>query len=584
MQVIATAGHVDHGKSTLVRALTGRNPDRLREERRRSMTIDLGFAWTTLDSGEEIAFVDVPGHENFVPNMLAGVGPVPAALIVVAADGGWMPQSAEHVAALDALQVRHGLLAITRSDLADPAPARTQALAEIRATSLGEVDSVAVSATTGFGLDHLRGALVRLTQGMSRPDASAPVRLWVDRAFTIRGAGLVVTGTLPQGRIKVGDELVTAPRGTRVKVRGIQTMERETDDVAGVARVALNLRGLTRDAIGRGDALLTPEHFLGTTVCDVRLHSAVGERLPSTLMLHIGAVVRPVHVRPLGEDTARLSFTSALPLRIGDRALLRDPGRRRIVAGVAVLDVRPPQLRRRGAAALRARQLTAFSGTPAEALELARRGLIRRPMLEAMGVRVTSTPVAADWLADPGHWQELSHRLAAVVSDFAAAQPYSDGLPLETARQKLALPDLVLVRSLIRPPLRLHDGRIVHQDAQLPPPLATSVQQVREALGSAPFRAPEARVLEELRLGEREIRRAVRAGLLLHLEGRIVLLPDAPERALVQLRRLEQPFTVAEATRALDTTRRVSLPLLNHLDGLHLTHRREDHRREVVGR
>lgn len=584
MQVIATAGHVDHGKSTLVRVLTGQNPDRLAEEQRRNMTIDLGFAWTTLDSGEEIAFVDVPGHENFVPNMLAGIGPVSAALIVVAADEGWMPQSAEHLAALDALQVRHGLLAITRSDLADPALARSRALAEIRATSLGEIDSVAVSARTGSGLDQLRRSLARLTRGMRRPDVSAPVRLWVDRAFTIRGAGLVVTGTLPQGCIKVGDELVTAPPGIRVKVRGIQTLEKETSTVTGVARVALNLRGLTRNDVRRGDALLTPQQFLDTTICDVRLHSAVSNRLPSTLMMHIGAAARPVHVRPLGDDTTRLSFAPALPLRIGDRALLRDPGRHQIVAGMTVLDIRPPRLRRRGAAALRARQLTALSGNPTEAQELARRQLIRRPDLEAMGVSVTSAPVAADWLVDPGYWQDLSQRLTALLADFAAAQPYSDGLPLETARQKLGLPDLSLVKSLIRPPLALHNGRIVHKGAELPEPLARSVQQVRDALRRAPFRAPEAQQLRELRLGEREIRRAVRAGLLLHLEGKVVLLPDAPERALVRLGRLEQPFTVAEATRALATTRRVSLPLLRHLDGQQLTQRLEDHRREVARR
>ncbi|MER6518521.1 selenocysteine-specific translation elongation factor [Streptomyces sp. NPDC001553] len=584
MLVIATAGHVDHGKSTLVRALTGQNPDRLAEEQRRNLTIDLGFAWTTLDTGEEIAFVDVPGHENFVPNMLAGIGPVPAALIVVAADEGWMPQSAEHLAALDALHVRHGILAVTRSDLADPAPARSQALSEIGATSLGRIECAAVSAPTGSGLGPLRRALARLARGMHPPDASAPVRLWVDRSFTVRGAGLVVTGTLSQGRIEIGDELVVAPQGTRAKVRGIQTLERATDSVTGVARVALNLRGLTRQDVRRGDALLTPQGFLDTTQCDVRLRgtAVTVNRLPSTLMLHIGAAVRPVHVRPLGEDTIRLSFAPALPLHIGDRALLRDPGRHRIIAGVTVLDVRPPQLRRRGAAALRARHLTTLSGTPTEAQELARRQLIRRPELEAMGVNVTSAPVTADWLVDPDYWQDLSRRLIALVADFTAARPHSEGLPAETARQKLELPDLALLKSLVRPPLVLHYGRIVHGSAELPEPLARSVQQVRDVLRRAPFRAPEAQELQRLHLGEGELRRAVRAGLLLCLEGKIALLPDAPRRALVRLRLLEQPFTVAEATGALDTTRRVSLPLLRHLDGRRLTRRLEDHRREVV--
>src|SRR5690349_18475281 len=187
MHVIATAGHVDHGKSTLIRALTGMEPDRWAEERRRGLTIDLGFAWTSLPSGATVAFVDVPGHQRFVTNMLAGIGSVPAALFVVAADDGWMPQSAEHLAALDALGVEHGLVAITRSDLADPGPAAARARAEVAATSLGPVPAVAVSGTTGAGLDNLRAALDDLVSRLPRPDVSAPVRLWIDRAFTIRG-------------------------------------------------------------------------------------------------------------------------------------------------------------------------------------------------------------------------------------------------------------------------------------------------------------------------------------------------------------------------------------------------------------
>src|SRR5690242_5740711 len=186
VHVIATAGHVDHGKSTLVRRLTGMEPDRWAEERRRGMTIDLGFAWTGLPSGATVAFVDVPGHERFVPNMLAGIGPVPAAMIVVAADEGWMPQSAEHLAALNALDVRHGLLVVTRSDLAEPEAAIELAQEEIAGSSLGDVEAVAVSAVTGAGLDDLRAALDRLVARLPAPDAEAPVRLWIDRVFTVK--------------------------------------------------------------------------------------------------------------------------------------------------------------------------------------------------------------------------------------------------------------------------------------------------------------------------------------------------------------------------------------------------------------
>ncbi|MEU4666192.1 selenocysteine-specific translation elongation factor, partial [Micromonospora chalcea] len=354
MWVVATAGHVDHGKSTLVRALTGMEPDRWAEERRRGMTIDLGFAWTTLPSGGTVAFVDVPGHERFVPNMLAGVGPVPAALIVVAADEGWMPQSAEHLAALDALGVSYGLLAVTRADLADPGPATARARTEIAATSLGEVEAVPVSAVTGAGLPELRAALDRLTARLPDPAADAPVRLWVDRAFTVRGSGTVITGTLGGGRLRVGDELELAGTGEAVRVRGLHSLGAAHTAVEAVARVAVNLRGLPRDRVGRGDALLTPGRFGRTDLLDVRLSGDPAADLPATLMLHAGSAAVPARVRPLGPDTVRLRLARPLPLLIGDRALLRDPGRHHVCGGVTVLDVDPPPLRRRGAAAARA--------------------------------------------------------------------------------------------------------------------------------------------------------------------------------------------------------------------------------------
>ncbi|MET9111746.1 GTP-binding protein, partial [Streptomyces zhihengii] len=228
MRVVATAGHVDHGKSTLIHALTGTHPDRLAEERRRGLTIDLGFAWTDLPSGERLAFVDVPGHERFVPTMLAGVGPVPAVLFVVAADEGWKPQSAEHLAALDALGVRHGLLVVTRRDMADPGPATAEARDRIRSSTLGDVEAVAVSARTGRGLDGLRAALDRLVATLPDGNAASPVRLWIDRTFTMRGSGLVVTGTLGAGRISTGDVLTTARTGRPVRVRGLQALGEET--------------------------------------------------------------------------------------------------------------------------------------------------------------------------------------------------------------------------------------------------------------------------------------------------------------------------------------------------------------------
>jgi selenocysteine-specific elongation factor len=269
MHVVATAGHVDHGKSTLVRALTGMEPDRWAEERRRGMTIDLGYAWMTLPAGkqpqgEKLAFVDVPGHERFVPNMLAGLGPVPAVLFVVAADGGWMPQSAEHLAAVDALGVRHGILVITRSDLANPGPAARQALAEIATTSLGAVEAISVSAVTGQGLDDLRGGLGRLVAKLAGPGPgpgpAAPVRLWIDRSFTIKGSGTVVTGTLPAGTVRNGQELLLTPSSQPVRVRALQALGTPADLVTGVARVALNLRGVPAGPLDAHRRARRPHH------------------------------------------------------------------------------------------------------------------------------------------------------------------------------------------------------------------------------------------------------------------------------------------------------------------------------------
>jgi selenocysteine-specific elongation factor len=583
MHVIATAGHVDHGKSTLVRALTGMEPDRWAEERRRGMTIDLGFAWTGLPSGATLAFVDVPGHERFVPNMLAGVGAVPAALIVVAADDGWMPQSAEHLAALDALGVRHGLIAVTRSDLADPAAAAELARAEVAATSLGDVEVVAVSGATGDGLPRLFGALDRLVAALPPPDREAPVRLWIDRAFTIRGSGTVVTGTLGAGRLRAGDELVTSD-GRAVRVRGLQSLGESVPEAGAVARVALNLRGVEPAEVGRGTALLTPGEFGTVGVVDVRVTGDEVAELPRTATLHVGSAAVTAHIRPIGKDTARLRLERALPLRLGDRALLRDPGQRRLAGGVTVLDVAPAPLRRRGASAARAVVLAGMDGRPDERDEVRRRLLVRRVDLRQMGVTGDLPPVTGDWLADPAHWEALRSRLESEVARYARERPLEPGMPVEELRRALSLPDRALVETLIRPPLVSRGGRVRTGDGGgLPEAVARAVDQVLADLARAPFAAPEAARLAELGLGPRQIAAATRAGALLRLGESVVLAPGAVESAAAVLATLPQPFTLSDARRALGTTRRVAVPLLETLDRAGHTRRQDDDRRVVNG-
>lgn len=557
MRVIVTAGHVDHGKSTLVRRLTGMEPDRWAEERRRGLTIDLGFAWTRIGE-EDVAFVDVPGHERFVPNMLAGAGPAPAVLFVVAADEGWMPQSAEHLAALDAFGVRRGLLVVTKADRADPAAATALATREIAATSLGTVPSVAVSGTTGAGLGRLRAAIGELTAGLPSPDPDADVRLWIDRAFTVSGAGTVVTGTLAAGTIAAGDELQLA--SARVKVRGLQALGEPRDRVGAVARVAVNLRGTARGDVRRGDVLLTPGKWRTTAEFDVRLRGAAAADLHRELVLHLGTAAVPVLVRPLGTDTARLTTATALPLRAGDRGLVRDPGEHRIAAGFDVLDVDPPALARRGAARARGRQL---AEPDLARTYLRRTGFVRAADFAAMGLPETGERLGA-WRADP-------ERLAAVRAEAAGIVGAWDrtaaGVPVEALRQRLGLPaaDLV-VPALAGTGFEVAGGLVRRPGAGLAPAVEKALETVVKGLAEHPFRAPEADQLRSLGLGRRELAAAVRLGRLTAVSEGVVLGPDAEERAAAELRRLPQPFTVSQARQALGSTRRVMVPLLERLD------------------
>jgi selenocysteine-specific elongation factor len=654
VHVIATAGHVDHGKSMLVRALTGMEPDRWEAEQRRGMTIDLGFAWMTLPSGEEIAFVDVPGHERFITNMLAGAGPAPGVLFVVAADEGWMPQSAEHLAALDALGVRNGLLVVTRADLADPAPALEQAKLKIADTSLGEVEAVAVSALTGQGLPELTAALGRLVARLPEANPGGSVRLWLDRVFAIKGSGTVVTGTLQAGTVHTGDELVLTPAMRPLRVRGVQSLGAPAAQVRGVARVALNLRGVSARELGRGMALVHAGRWTLASVIDVRLtHVPPGRppsgtmRLPSRLTLHIGAARAVARVRMLGGRAARLSLDHPLPLHVGDRVLLRDPGAAadratgRPVFGATVLDVSPPRLRGNGAAAAAERELASWPEPPTAPDLLRRHRLLRASAASAMGLSDLPPPVSGEWLADPAHWQRLRQRLAAAVAAHAARDPLAAGLPLDAARAELGLPDRGLVEALVawRPPGgRVQDGapsqdggpgrdddtgrddgageliiasggylrratggergrrdeagqlpvpgRRPADDARVPRPdlparVADAVQVVLADLADAPFSAPDAERMRELGIDARAAAAAERAGLLLRLPGNVLLAPDAPDRAARILAGLPQPFTAAEARKALATSRRVVIPLLEWLDRKGITKRLADDRRTM---
>ena len=618
VQVIATAGHVDHGKSALVRALTGMEPDRWAEERRRGLTIDLGFAWMTLPDGQRLAFVDVPGHERFVPNMLAGVGPVPAVLVVVAADGGWMPQSAEHLAAIDAVGIRHGLLVVTRCDLADPGPATRQAADQIAATSLGRVEAVAVSAVTGAGLPELRAALVRLVASLPVPDPAAPVRLWVDRSFSIRGSGTVVTGTLPAGTIRSGQELLLTPSMRPARIRGLESLNEPAASVSGVARVALNLRGIPADVPARGMALVDAGRWTMTRLADVRLALPSAHprrcgcpRISPCTSAPRGCSARLRLLGPLpdsgGTAIARLTLREPLPLHVGDRLLLRDPGSASVtILGATVLDVAPPALARRGAAAAAGRELAAWPDVPAAADLLRRHGLLRASAVAAMGVTGSLPPRSRPAAGSPirlagancaASWPRWSPRTPGATRWPSACRPRRPGprsgcrtgpwsrpwpgsrhrRPRRRTRRRGSGSTAATCVSESR---RSHP-RPKRPTPALPPQVIAGVRAVLADLAGAPFMAPEAGRLRELGLDGRAIGAAARAGLLLRVAEQIVLAPGAEAEAARALAGLPQPFTAAEARQALGTTRRVAIPLLEYLDRAGITQRLPDDRRRL---
>ena len=581
MYVVATAGHVDHGKSTLVRALTEMDPDRWEEEKRRGLTIDLGFAWTTLPSGADVAFVDVPGHEKFLGNMLAGVGPAPVVLFVVAADEGWQAQSTDHRDALRALGVEHGIIALTRSDRATvdrTAEIRTQ----LAGTPLADAPIIPVSAPTGDGIAALRQALDEVLAAVPVPDAQAPVRLWVDRAFSVKGAGTVVTGTLAAGTLRVGDSLKVATAGGEraVEIRGLHSENRAQDALGPVTRAAVNLRGVDAADIHRGDVLLTPGAWRLVDHLDVRrTFGAELDGLPDNLVVHTGTAGVEAHLRPLSADFARISLAHPLPLRLLDRFVVRSPGGRHVVAGVEAVDLRPPELNRRGAARRRAEELSTQDSFRDPSSYLRRVGFARVDDLARDGFITAAPPQGIiafrDWWIAASQVTRWKQSLIDALHAHTAAHPLAPGMPCKAAMDALGLQEEGLLGlAIAAAKAESSEGvlRLPGQQAGLGA-AERGVAAIEERLKAEPFAAPEADDLTELGLGPKELAAAERAGRLLRLKQGIVLLPSAPEEARRRLAGLEQPFTLSAARQALGTTRRVAIPLLEYLDAQRITRR-----------
>ncbi len=560
--VVATAGHVDHGKSTLVHALTGIDPDRFAEEKARGLTIDLGFAWTTLPDGRTLAFVDVPGHVRFIRNMLAGVGAVQACLFVVAATEGWKPQSEEHLRILELVGVRHGVVALTKVDVADPelvALARAEVAERAAGSFLEAAEVVEVAAPGGVGVDALRAALGRLLdRAPAAADRDRP-RLWVDRSFSAHGAGTIVTGTLEGGRLAVDDQLVVVPRGGGVRVRGIQ--RHGAPVTAGVpgSRVAVNLAGIGREEVERGHALVRPGQWHLTRRFDasLRVLDALGHDVSrrGAYVAYVGSGEHPVRLRILGPDRlapgstglVRLHLDAALPLVPGDRYVLREWGRAETVGGGEVLDVDPA--------------LPAARARPDRSVErvVAERGWVAADDLERLtGER--RAPTVGPWVVDPAVLDAARAHLAERVAgagplglDVAALDDRDrallgtlDGVVVEAGRARLAAAG----------PDRLAEH----------PYLA--------ALAADPFSPPGPEGVDRA-----ELRALVQRGLVVERDG-VWFAPAAVEAAAGLVARLlaERPegITVSAVREALGTTRKYVLPLLAELDARGITRRRGD--------
>lgn len=592
MYVIATAGHVDHGKSTLVNALTTMDPDRWEEEKQRGLTIDLGFAWTTLKSGADVAFVDVPGHERFIANTLAGLGPAPAVMLVIAADEGWKEQTSEHLEAIDALGIERGIIVLTRMDNGQRI-SEANVRDKVAGTSLSVAPIFAVSARTGEGMEELRGGIDKLLPAdeVLQQACAMPARMWIDRAFSIKGAGTVVTGTWAAGSVNIGDrlKLVTASGEHDVTVRGLHSENSAVDKAEPVMRLALNLRGVDADAISRGDVLTEAEStWWQPEVIDVRWRTGPKlDSVPRKLNLHVGTASVPVHVRGLDAEHARLTLQGrAFPLRLGDRLALRGPGLDAL-AGVEVVDMDPPLLNRRGAPVRRAQALRDQNPFDASAY-VARKEAVMKETLAAAGFDVANKPASLvefrSWWVNAQAIARWTAQLRTLFDTHLTHHHLSDGLPLATALSALALPDDSLVSIAVAGARLKRDGAIIrdpHAALRDLGPAEKSVAIVEAQLAKEPFVAPDAGTLDELGLGPIELAAAERAGRLLRV-GPIVLLPSAPQQAAEILGQQPGEFTLSQARQALGTTRRVAVPLLEYMDARGLTRRTSDSARVLM--
>ena len=561
MHVVATAGHVDHGKSTLVRALTGTDTDRLAEEKERGLTIDLGFAFTTLPSGRKISFIDVPGHIRFIKNMLAGVGAVDACVFVVAATEGWKPQSEEHLRILELLGIRHGVVALTQIGLVDDELAqlaRMDVEEQTEGSFLENAEIVAVDSVDGTGIDALRDALDSMTELAPTALNTKRPRLWIDRSFAATGAGSVVTGTLTGGRLRVDDEVSLVPGSKSARIRGMQTQGEARTKIDPGHRVALNLANVEQRLLKRGIALTFDDQWHRTQKFDAELRVLpdLGHEVSrrGAFSLYLGSGEWPVRLRVLGPNRlapgslgpVRIFLPEALPLLPGDRFVLRESGRDETVGGGQVLDVDP--------------QLKAAEARPDLSVDrvIAERGWVRAEELERLTGK-SIKPVLGDWIAAPAVIESAQQEVRCLIEE---AGPLGLAVAVLDERQRLIANEL--------DDIQVMEGRarwLDQKDVLMDHPLVAEL----EAHPFAPAQPTEP--------SREEIRGLVQRGLVIQSDGVLFAASSIEQAANVVAQLLLQNpsgVTVAEIRDALGTTRKFALPICAILDGTGVTRRRED--------
>ena len=581
MAVIGTAGHVDHGKSTLLHAITGRDPDRWEEEKRRGLTIDLGFAWTTLATGTEVSFVDVPGHERFIKNMLAGIEAIDVVLFVVAADEGWMPQSEEHLAVLDVLGIERGVVALTKVDRVERdlvELATLEIIERLEGTGLEGSEVIEVSAPSGLGVDRVMGALESLLPPEPRGDDP---RLWIDRRFTIEGAGTIVTGTLLGGPVNVGDRLASHPGGETVRIRSIESHEKACERVDPGRRVALNIVGAPDD-VGRGHMLGSVGRWVGSrrftaSITPARYVEEISAR--GAYHLHLGSVATPVRLRPL-EVGYVVTAGRDLPIRYGDRFVVRESGRRRVVGGGVVLDPAPP--RRGEGMAASAGLATGLPPGEAAATLLDLRG---SSPVDTLVAHTGAPPRADSMVGGMAVTVAFRRRLADAAREevrrFHDEWPLRPGLPVATLASRLGQPQEVIEAVLAGVDdltetdglVRSRDHTVALTDAQ-----EKAWEQAVAMLREGGLAAPKP---DDLPLEPELVHRMVREGRLVRISDDLVYLPEDARRLRDTVAAMPDEFSVADFRDAMALSRKYAVPILEWADAEGLTRRRGDVRSPV---